>query len=97
MARQFTSAKWALSFQALLTSVVTTTSSLDSAAPTSGADNSRVGKASGLVSGAFPAGIAVPAVIAEQPLTDRHSATAITGRRGVTGKSNPISACCASG
>ncbi|WP_431236382.1 hypothetical protein ACQ86B_15160 [Mycolicibacterium aichiense] len=83
MARQFTSAKWALSFHALLTSVVTTTSSLASAAPTSGADSRSAGRASGLVSGTRSAGCALPVVTAEQPLTDRHSSAASAGRRGV--------------
>src|SRR5690242_12654807 len=81
MARQFTSAKCPLSFHALLTSLVTTTSSLASAAPTSGADSSRDERLSGLVRGARSAGRAMPVVTAEQPLTDRHSSAAIAGRR----------------
>ena len=50
-----------------------------------------------MVSGARSAGMAVPEVVAAQPLTARHSSAASAGRRKVTGKSNPITACCACG
>ena len=62
---------------------------------TSGAASSRPGSASGVVSGARGAGIAVPEVVVAQPLIATHASAASAGRREVTGKSNNISACCA--
>ena len=83
--------KCALSFQGLVTSLVTAISLAESAEPTSAADSSRAGSVSAVVIGGAGAGAAVPEVVVAQPAVtsaavDRQSAAATAGSPGVIGK-----------